>query len=182
MNTNTISTSFALYRYINPDCLHDYPCIAVAEDRSVFMSLGDYGLVFDFDLAADVERALARDFASTGERLRCDFSTLRQVFDSVFVGGARSGVVRFDPELRPRQLELELAAHRRAEVGPEYLLQELGVYQRLYREPVRIGAVTLPERAMLDVCFATWADFAAQHGALLREPLPPRFREPASKL
>lgn len=169
-------TSFALYRWNNPECFHDYPLIAVATDRSVYMSLGDYGLCFDWGMMPDVARALAHHFAPIDVQLHCDFATLREVFDSVFAGGVRSGLVRFDPELRPKQLELSLNAQVMAEDGPEYLILELRNYQRLYREPVRTGGVTLAERAMLDVCTATFGELAAQSGELLREPPPPRYR------
>jgi hypothetical protein len=162
-------TAFALYRWKNP-------YIAVAEDRSAFMSLGELGLCFDWIMSGDVAAALATDFAPTGEVVHCDFSTMREIFDSVFTGGVRSGLVRFDSELRPRQLELSLFAQVRAEDGPEYLIVDLRHYQRLYREPIRTSGVTLAERAMLEVCTSTFAEFAATHGDTLREPPPPRYR------
>lgn len=169
-------TTFALYHWNNTECFHDYPFIGVATDRSVYMSLGDYGLCFDWGMMADVARGLAHHFGPIDAQLHCDFSTLREVFDSVFAGGVRSGLVRFDLELRPKQLELALNSQVMAEDGPEYLIAGLRNYQRLYRDPVRTSGVNLHERAMLDVCTATFGELAAQCGDKLREPPPPRYR------
>ena len=169
-------TTFSLYRWSNGETYHDYPYIAVAEDRSVFMSLGDYGMLFEWRLSKNLEEFLTHDFAPTDTVLRYDFATLRATFDAVYIGGVRSGLVRFDPALRPRLLDLSLHKQVMAEDGPEYLIQGLREYQRMYREPVRLSAVTPPERALLDLVTTTFAEFAAQCAEQLREPVPPRFR------
>ena len=61
------------------------------------------------------------------------------------------------------------------------MIQRLGCYQRLYRDPDSVGPVAPAERAMLDVCVATFADLAARCARLVREPPPPRYRPRAGK-
>jgi hypothetical protein len=72
-------TSFALYGWTNPETFCDYPFVAVAEDRSVYLLLGNYGLSFEWRLTEEVEEWLAHDFARTQESLSADFATIRGI-------------------------------------------------------------------------------------------------------
>ena len=56
------------------------------------------------------------------------------------------------------------------------MIQRLGCYQRLYRDLDSVGPVTPAERAMLDVCIATFTELAAQCARLVLAPPPPRYR------
>ena len=92
---------------------------------------------------------------------------------------ARSGDI--DEQLEPCRLQLSLHKQAEADEGPEYVIQRLGLYQRQYRDPDTFGPVALAERAMLDVCIATFTDLAARCARLVREPPPPRYRPRAAK-
>ena len=92
---------------------------------------------------------------------------------------ARSGDI--DEQLEPCRLQLSLHKQAEADEGPEYVIESLGLYQRVYRDPNTFGPVALGERALLDVCVATFTDLAAQCARLVREPPPPRYRSRAAK-
>ena len=48
MMLDATKTTFNVYRWSNPATTSDYPYIAMAEDRSAVLSLGSYGLGFDW--------------------------------------------------------------------------------------------------------------------------------------
>lgn len=169
-------TSFVLYRWANPATTSDYPFLAVAEDRSAVLSLGNYGVGFDWGIPDEAAAWLAHDFAPTGDRLVLDLATVQYLLDTTFVGGTEFGLMTFDRRLTPNGLQLSLAAQSAAGEGPEYLIQGYGSYQRFYREEELVGPVVLGERAMLDVCVSTFAELAAQCARNVTEPPPPRYR------
>jgi len=96
--------------------------------------------------------------------------------DTVFSGGADFIAVGFDPALAPKRFELSLKAEVIGEENPEYIIEGMGRYQRLYRFPWKVVPVSRGERALLDVAFSTFSDLANRYGRVLTEPLPPRFR------
>jgi hypothetical protein len=181
MTQDNSPTTLTLYRWKNPETTCDYPFLALAQDRSAFLSLGHRGLSFEWSLPADAALFLAQDFAPTGESLLCDLSTLRYLFDRLFLGGVEFGLLAFDAALSPSWLGLSLFAQTHAEAGPEYLLEGLGRYRRLHREAGRLLPVTPAEHAALDVCVATFGELAAQHRDKLLEPPPPRYRQPETR-
>src|SRR5262249_9471576 len=69
-----------------------------------------------------------------------------------------------------------------SDAGPEYLVQKLGDYVRWYRGTQRQAAVTMAERALLDVYCSTFEAFAAAHPHLLIEEPPPRYRARSRRL
>lgn len=170
------ATLFDVHQWMIPATTCVYPVLAVAQDRSALLSLGAHCLSFDWGIPAEAQPWLTEEFAPVGQTLRCDLSMVRHFLAATFPGGAEFGLIRFDEELRPTHLELALAAQQEAEPGAEYLLHARGTYQRFRREPDRLIPVTAAERAMLDVCVATFTELAAQYGTLLRQPLPPRYR------
>ena len=181
MSRTLAPTAFTLYRWSNPNTTAVYPFLALATDRSALLSLGDLDIGFDLRLAADTVHWLAHDFECTGEGLLLELSTVRYLLDETFSGGAEFGLLSFDEQLGPSRLQLSLRKQAEADEGPEYLIQRLGHYQRLYRDPDTVGSVVPAERAMLDVCVATFADLAARCARLVREPPPPRYRPRAGK-
>jgi hypothetical protein len=168
-------TLFDVHRWIVSATTCDYPLLAVAQDRSAMLSLGDYSLSFDCGIPDEAQPWLAHEFAPMGETVHLDLSTVRTVVAATFPGGAEFGIVRFDDDLRIVQLELGLAAQEEAEMSAEYVILGPGRYCRQWRDPDRLLPVSFTERTMLDVCVATFTELATQHGALLRLPLPPRF-------
>lgn len=48
--TTPNATSFVVYRWTNPQTTSDYPFLAVAQDRSALLSLGDYGATLDWGI------------------------------------------------------------------------------------------------------------------------------------
>ena len=169
-------TSFVVYRWANPETTSDYPFLALADDRSAVLGLGDYGLSFDWGVPDEVAHYLAHDFQPTGERLCCDLGAVRALLDRTFPGGTEFGFLTFDVGLAAVGLRLSLAAQTQGDQGPEYLMQGFGSYQRFYRDSEQTGPVTIAERAMLDLCVSTFAELAGQCAALLTEPPPPRYR------
>jgi hypothetical protein len=169
-------TSFFLYRWENPATTADYPFLAVAADRSAVLSLGNYGVGFDWGVPDEAAAWLAADFGPTGDRLDLDLATVQYLLDTTFVGGTEFGLMTFDRRLTPNGLQLSLADQEATDQGPEYLIQGFGSYQRFYREREAVGPVVLSERAMLDVCVSTFAELAAQCGRRIAEPPPPRYR------
>lgn len=175
MTPDQALTSFTLYRWTNPETTCDYPFLAVAEDRSALLLLGNYGLSFEWRISDEALHWLAHDFAPTDEVITCDLLTIRHVLDSIYAGGIEFGLIRFDAQLKPNRLELSLTAQTEADEGPEYRIEGLGSYERLYREDEEVEPVTATERAMLDVCVSTFAELASQHAAKLSTPPPPRY-------
>ena len=173
-------TAFTLYHWTNPATTADYPFLAVAEDSSSVLSLGSFGVGFDWGIPTEVADWLARDFAPTGESLLVDLATVRYLLDRTFASGTEFGVVTFDPQLGPSGLQLSLAAPAASAEGPEYLIRGFGSYQRLYRDPDRQRPVALVERAMLDVCVATFAELAGRCATTVSALPPPRYRTAAS--
>ena len=57
----------------------------------------------------------------------------------------------------------------------------MGCYQRIYRIPWRTAAVTLAERAVIDVCVGLANEVAAMYGSELKEPPPLRWRSSSSR-
>lgn len=176
MTDHQAVTSFTLYRWTNPATTADYPFLAVAEDRSACLSLGNYGIGFDWGIPEEAADWLAHDFAPTGESLTLDLSMVRYMLDHTFIGGTEFGLVTFDSQLGLNGLQLALTAPTEADPGPEYLVHGFGSYQRFHREAAELGPVALAERAMLDVCVATFAELAAERAATVTEPPPPRYR------
>ncbi len=173
-------TSLALYRFTNPETTCEYPYLAVSEDHSVCLLLGNYSLSFEWGLSEHVAEWLVHDFERTGESLSSDFSTMRELCDRVF-GGVKFGLVFFDAELKPNRLLLSLVAQAQAEDGPEYFIGAAGSYQRANRETNQVGPVAPAERAILDVCTATFTGLVAQYPQHMKEPPPPRYRSPSSR-
>jgi len=169
-------TALTLYRWINPNARCDNPFLAVAEDCSVLLGLGDHRLSFEWSVSVEAVSWLAQDFMPTGEQLSCDLSTLRYVIDTIFLGGVECGILSFDEGLKPCRLELALTAQTKADAGPEYLIEGVGSYQRRYRASQEVVPVSPAERAMLELCVATFADLENQYRALLAAPPPPRYR------
>lgn len=169
-------TSFFLYRWSNPATTSDYPFLAVAEDQSALLSLGNYGVGFDWGIPDEAVEWLARDFTPTGESLACDLETVRYLLDTTFAGGTEFGLVTFDEELNLSGVQLSLSAQVTADQGPEYVVNSLGSYQRFHREDEKLGPVALYEHAMLDVCVSTFAELARQCADKVSELPPPRYR------
>ncbi len=169
-------TSFVVYRWANPQTTSDYPYLAVAQDQSALLSLGDYGATLDWGIPEEAVDWLSSDFAPTGEFLEYDLAAMRYALAALFPGDAEFASVRFSAELLPNKLQLVLSTQAAADQGPEYVIQGLGSYLRMERDPDTQGPVALAERAMLDVCASTFAELAAQHTAKITEPPPPRYR------
>jgi hypothetical protein len=176
MTSDPLLTSFALHRFSNPMTTCDYPFLAVAEDKTALLSLGNYNLTFEWTISKDAALWLAHDFERTEATLLCNLALVRQVLDAAFPGGTVFGIVAFDTELYPSGLQLSLREQTEAHEGPEYLIRGPNRYTRVYREAYKMSAVSLGERAMLDVCVATFAELAAEHAAKLTARPPPRYR------
>lgn len=170
------STLFTLHRCINPETVCESPFIAVAGDGSAFLELGNYSLCVDWLVTEEEMRWLAEDFVPTELVLSSDFTLLHNVVAATFGDEADFLAVRFGTKLRPRSIELSLMAQKAAEDGPEYQIDGVGRYQRVYRMPRRTNAVTLPERAVVDVCVGLANEIASRYGVELREPPPLRWR------
>lgn len=181
MSSTIAPTPFRLYRWSNPDTTAVYPFLALAADQSAVLSFGDQDIGFDLRLAAETAHWLAHDFEQTGEGLLLEISTVRYLLDTTFAGGAEFGLLTFDEQLGPCRLQLSLHEQAEADEGPEYVIQRMGRYQRLDRDAETLGPVALWERAMLDVCVATFTDLAARCARLVLEPPPPRYRPHAAK-
>jgi len=67
--TTPNTTSFVVYRWASPQTTSDYPFLAVAQDKSALLSLGDYGATLDWGIPDEATSWLARDFTPTGEIL-----------------------------------------------------------------------------------------------------------------
>jgi hypothetical protein len=180
MTRDSSLSSLTLYRWSNPETTCDYPYLALAEDHSVCLWLGNYRLSFEWGLSDQVAAWLAFDFTRTDGALVGDFATLRHLCDSIF-GGVTFGVVSFDAELKPDRVQLSLEKQVKAEDGPEYLVWTVGNYQRINRETNRVMPVAPPERAVLDVCTSTFAELAAQRPEIFKESPPPHYRSPSSR-
>ena len=178
MTQNQPRKLFAVHRWQNPQTTSDYPFLAVAEDQSALLSLGNYGLSIDFDLPEEAAGWLASDFIPTDGQLGVDMATVRRLLKETFVRGAEFALVTYDAKLSPSSLQLSLGGEHEAE-GPEYAIEGFGSYQRFYRDTEQLGPVTLAERFMLDACVSTFAELAAQCAPLLTEPPPPRYRAAA---
>lgn len=174
--TTPNATSFVVYRWANPQTTSDYPFLAVAQDRSALLSLGDYGVTLDWGIPDEATAWLARDFVATGELLVCDLGKMRSALAALFSEDAEFASVRFGTELLPRELQLVLSSQEAADEGPEYLIQGVGRYFRVERDPDLQCPVDPEEHAMLDVCASTFAELAAQYKAKIIEPPPPRYR------
>ncbi len=170
-------TEFVVYRWDNPETTCDYPFLAVAEDQSAVLSLGNYQVGFDWGIPEEVAGWLAADFLPTSDRFRLDVQTLRYLLDATFPGGTEFGLVAYDHNLGAIGLQLSLSNPTEEAEGPEYVMQGYGSYQRFFREDERQGPVSLAERAMLDVCVSTFSELAAQCAGQIVEGAPPRYAE-----
>ena len=56
------------------------------------LSLGNYGVGFDWGIPDEAVEWLARDFAPTGESLAVDLETVRYLLDTTFAGGTEFGL------------------------------------------------------------------------------------------
>ncbi len=173
---------FLVYRWDNPETDCEYPYLLAPDDRSVLLSVGNYSLCLDLDLLPETEQWLSNDYVCTGERLTLDLSDVLYLLDSTFAGGALFGVVKFDSALAISELQLSLRRQEAIDSGPEYLVHKLGDYVRWYRQTDRQVAVTMAERAMLDVYCSTVEAFAAEARDLLIEEPPPRYRSGSGSL
>ena len=176
------STAFTLYHWSNPHTTAVYPFLALATDRSALLSFGDQDIGFDLRLSAEAAHWLAHDFERTGEGLILELSTVRYLLEATFAGGVEFGLLSFDEQLGPSRLQLSLRQQAEADDGPEYVIKRLGCYQRLFREAGTVGLVAAWERAMLDVCIATFTELAARCSRLVLEPPLPRYRPGARRL
>lgn len=167
-------TALQIYRlrYPGSDC--EYPFLAAPRDRSVLLSLGDHGLCFEFALPPETERWLSEDFTPTGEIVPLDLLSLRYVLDRTYSGGIDFGILHFDDGLRLLNIELSPCARDMVDEGPEYQVRAFGDYERVLRDSEQRRSVTLAERAVLDVCCATFAPLTASMPHLLATP-PPRY-------
>ena len=169
-------TSFVVYRWVNPQTTSDYPYLAVAQDKSALLSMGDYGVTLDWGIPEEAVDWLARDFAPTGELLECDLSTVKYLVTAIFLGDAEFASIRFGVELLPSQIQIVMRSQAAADQGPEYLIQGMGRYLRLKRDLGTQCPVVPAERALLDVCTSAFAELAAHYTAKITEPPPPRYR------
>lgn len=176
MTANEQMSLFPLHRCINPATTCESPFIAVAGDGSAFLELGNNSLCIDWLVSEQQTTWLVEDFVPTGQVMHCDLALLHHVVAAAFGDRADFLAMRFGPRLRPKSIELSLTEQTTAEAGPEYRIGGVGRYQRIYRIPRRKNEVTLPERAVLDVCVDLANDIASQYGAQLREPPPLRWR------
>ena len=176
MSQTSALTHFALYRWSNPRTTAVYPFLAVSTDESAVLSFGDHDIGFDLGIAAESAHWLAHDFQRTGEGLLLELSLVRYLLEATFVGGASFGLLSFDEQLGPSRLQLSLHRQARADAGPEYVIERLGCYQRLFRDTETVAPVAPSERAMLDVCIATFSELAIRCARLVIEPPPPRYR------
>ena len=65
--TGNASDLFIVHRWNNPQTTSDYPFLALAADCSTLLSIGNYGLGFDWELPDEAQLWLEDDFAPTGE-------------------------------------------------------------------------------------------------------------------
>ena len=156
--TTPNATSFVVYRWKNPKTTSDYPFLAVAQDKSALLSLGDYGATLDWGIPDEAADWLAWDFAPTGEILECDLSQMKCALRTLFTGDAEFASVRFGSELLPSELQLVLTSQAVADQGPEYLIQRGGSYLRVERELDTHSPVEPAERDMLNVCASTFTE------------------------
>lgn len=176
--TGNASELFIVHRWNNPQTTSDYPFLALAADCSTLLSIGNYGLGFDWELPDEAQLWLEDDFAPTGEVFDLDLSPIRHLLDATYVGGADFGIVNFDHALRPIGLELSLAEQGEADMGAEYVIHRLGYYQRFYREAARHSPVSPAERALLDTfCDSSLAYLTVECGTKITAPPPPRYRK-----
>jgi hypothetical protein len=143
------------------------------------LEIGDYTLYMETGLPMEHANWLAQDFGPTDTLLSLDLSKLQHQIGHVFGCGAEFISVGFDVTLQPRQLGLTLEMQDPQEEGPEYLLKGLHRYQHYDCFSEKVVPVSVAERALLDVCFSTFADLASRYSSLFTEPLPPRFRQSA---
>ncbi len=181
MPLTSVLTPFSLYRWSNPLTTAVYPFLAVSTDESALLSFGDHDIGFDLGIAAESAHWLAHDFQRTGEGLLLELSMVRYLLEATFVGGTNFGLLSFDEQLGPSRLQLSLRRQAEADDGPEYVIERLGCYQRLFRETETVAPVNPPERAMLDVCIATFSELAVRCARLVIEPPPPRYRPGAKR-
>lgn len=167
--------SLRIYRAVNPATECEYPFLAVPSDLSMLLSLGEFGLCFEFVLPPELERWLAEDFAPTEDRFTLDLTSLRYVLERTYRSGVEFGILHFDEELRVQNVELSLCERGMEDEGPEFLVRAFGDYERVVRETDQRRPVSLQERALLDVCCSTFAPLASLAPQLLATPLPPRY-------
>ena len=172
----TASSSFVVYRWANPLTTSDYPYLAVAQDQSVLMSMGDYAVTLDWGIPQEASDWLASDFTPTGELLECDLSTVKCMLTAVFPGAAEFASIHFGDELLPSRLQLVLTSQDAADEGPEYVIRGMGRYLRVERDRGTQSPVAPSERVMLDVCASIFTELAAHYKAKITEPPPPRYR------
>jgi hypothetical protein len=174
-------TSFALYRWRNPETTCDSPFLALSEDGTVLLSLGDYRLGIAWDVSADAAAWLAQDFAATGETLTCDLASVRVVLDALYSGAARFAVIGFDERLQPERLELSLTSQQAADDGPVFVIQSLEPPLRLHPAEQRTAPATDAERALIQVFVEGIAGLTRAHEAQLVAPPPPRYQPPTGQ-
>lgn len=169
-------SSFALYRWSNPETTCEAPFLAIAEDRSALPFLGNHRLGIAWGIPAEAEAWLARDFAATGESISCDLPMLRYVLDALYSGAARFALTCFDERLQPARLELSLISQQAEEDGPVYVRDNLGRSQRLYPAEQRAAGVTPVEHALVQVFAEVVAEVATACPSQLAAPPPPRYQ------
>src|SRR5262249_23206255 len=130
----------------------------------------------DLEMLPDTEHWLSEDYVATGERFTLDLSDVLYLLDRTFLGGALFGILKFGSALTISELQLSLRRQEYSDAGPEYLVHKLGDYVRWYRGTERQSAVTMAERALLNVYCSTFEAFAAEYPHLLVEQPPPRYR------
>ena len=169
--------TFLVYRWVNPATTCEHPYLATNAERSFLLSLGEHGLEFDLEFPDEAERWLREDYTPTAERFTLNLTAVRDLVEQTFVGGAVFGFVSFDDQLAIRRIELSLQEQKTADAGPEYVIDELGRYQRWYRSPDLYTPVTEAERALLDVCVATFGARADNFRHLVTALPTPRYQQ-----
>lgn len=168
----SLQTTLRVYRVLNPATDCEYPFLATPADRSMLLSMGDHGLLFEFALPRETERWLAEDFTPIGDTVALDLTSLRYVLDRTFRGGVEFGILHFDDAMRLINVELSPCMRDLDDEGPEYQVRCFGEYERVLRDGDPRRPVTLAERAALDVCCATFAPLAAAMPHRLAAPAP----------
>lgn len=174
------TTSFTLYRCVNLETRCDSSFFAVNEDRTVLVMFGENSVDLVWRLPRELPDWLAHDFVPTGQVFACDVVTVQLLIGATFADKGDLVFIKCNEQLEPTTIEFSLASQKTAEGGADFAVQGRGTYRRFNREPQWERAVTLTERALLDVCCAVAAELTQEFGAEVREPSPITTRNAAA--